>query len=139
MVAASAARSRSLRLSTPPLLAIVDDDLAVRQALFDLLEVEGLSARTFASAAALLADAAQDTFACIITDVRMPEIDGLDLQQRLRARGSSVPMIFITSSHDEVSRARAFRDGALAWFTKPVADEALLRAVRAAVAEGPGD
>jgi FixJ family two-component response regulator len=126
-------------LSTTPLLAIVDDDLAVREALRDLLEVEGFAARTFASAAELLADGARGNFACIVTDVRMPGIDGLQLQQRLRAVGSAVPMIFITSSHDEASRTRAFRDGALAWFTKPVADEALLRAVRTAVAEGPGD
>lgn len=125
-------------MSTPPLLAIVDDDLAVREALSDLLDVEGFSVRTFASAAALLAEAAPDSFACIITDVRMPEIDGLELQRRLRAKSWSVPMIFITSSHDEAARARALREGALAWFTKPVADEALLRAVRAAVAEGPG-
>jgi FixJ family two-component response regulator len=125
-------------LSNPPLIAIVDDDYAVREALLDLLQVEGLSARTFASGAALLADEAADTFDCIITDVRMPEINGLELQQRLRARCWAMPMIFITSSVDEATRARALLGGAAAWFTKPVADGELLDALRAALDRGNG-
>lgn len=125
-------RHWGLFLSNPPLIAIVDDDEAVREALFDLLQVEGLSARTFENGATLLDDPAADRFDCIITDVRMAEIDGLELQQRLRARGSNVPVIFITSSVEDSTRIRAMRDGAAAWFTKPVADEALLRALRVA-------
>lgn len=120
-------------MSNPPLIAIVDDDDAVREALFDLLQVEGLTARTFRSGEALLADAAAGGFDCVITDVRMAEIDGLELQQRLRARGSSVPVIFITSSVEDATRTRALSDGAAAWFTKPVADEELLDALRAAL------
>lgn len=119
-------------MSNPPLIAIVDDDEAVREALFDLLQVEGLSARTFENGAALLDDPAAERFDCIITDVRMAEVDGLELQQRLRARGSNVPVIFITSSVEDSTRIRAMRDGAAAWFTKPVADEALLHALRIA-------
>jgi two-component system response regulator FixJ len=121
-------------LSEPPVIAIVDDDEAVREALFDLLQVEGLAARTFDSATAFLAAAAATRFDCLVTDVRMPEIDGLELQRRLRARGSGVPVIFVTSLSDEAVRARALRDENSAWFTKPVADETLLRAVRAALA-----
>lgn len=120
-------------MSNPPLIAIVDDDDAVREALFDLLQVEGLAARTFRSGEALLADATADGFDCIITDVRMAAIDGLELQWRLRVQGSSVPVIFITSSVEDATRTRALSDGAAAWFTKPVADKELLEALRAAL------
>lgn len=124
---------RFLRLSNPPLIAIVDDDDAVREALFDLLQVEGLAACRFESGAAFLADAAAGGFDCVITDVRMGEIDGIELQQRLRARGWSVPVIFITSSVEDTTRTQALSDGAAAWFTKPVADEELLDALRVAL------
>lgn len=117
----------------PPPIAIVDDDDAVREALFDLLQVEGFPARTFRDGAELLADPAADDFACVITDVRMGEIDGLELQRRLRARGCPVPVIFITSSVEDATRMQAMRGGAVAWFTKPVADEALLAALRSAL------
>jgi FixJ family two-component response regulator len=126
-------------LSNRPLIAIVDDDDAVREALFDLLQVEGLAARTFESGEALLADAAADGFDCVISDVRMAEIDGLELQQRLRARGCSMPVIFITSSVEDTTRTQALSDGAAAWFTKPVADEELLHALRAALDAPRGD
>ena len=119
-------------MSKPPVIAIVDDDEAVREALCDLLLVEGLSALPFAGAAAFLADTGL-AVDCIVTDVRMPEIDGLELQARLRTRGSTVPLIFITSSVDEATRAQAMRGGAAAWFTKPVADKALLAALRTAL------
>lgn len=123
-------------MSKPPVIAIVDDDEAVREAIFDLLQVEGLTARTFDSASAFLAADASGSFDCLITDVRMPDMDGLELQQRLRARSSPMPVIFITSSTDEATRERALRTGATAWFTKPVADEALLGALRAALGQG---
>lgn len=117
----------------PPVIAIVDDDDAVREALFDLLQVEGLAAQTFRDGAELLAYAAADDFACVITDVRMGEVDGLELQRRLRARGYPVPVIFITSSVEDATRIQAMAGGAAAWFTKPVADEALLAALRSAL------
>ena len=123
-------------MSQPPVIAIVDDDEAVREALCDLLLVEGLSACPFDGAAAFLAEAKLGEVDCIVTDVRMPEIDGLELQARLRAQGSSIPVIFITSSVDDGTRAQAMRGGATAWFTKPVADEALLAALRTALGQG---
>jgi len=113
-------------------IAIVDDDEAVRDALFDLLQVEGLSARTFSNAASFLADQSRD-FDCVITDVRMPEIDGLELQRRLLGRGSTVAVIFITASVSEATRAAAMECGATAWFTKPVANDQLLDVLRNAV------
>ncbi|TGX56295.1 response regulator [Sphingomonas gei] len=114
----------------------MDDDGAVREALCDLLLVEGLLARPFDGAAAFLAQADVGEVDCIVTDVRMPEIDGLELQARLRAQGSSVPVIFITSSVADSTRAQAMRGGATAWFTKPVADQALLDALRRALGQG---
>lgn len=121
-------------MSKVPVIAIVDDDKAIREALLELLQVEGFSARIFDSASAFLADNEQTGFDCIITDVRMPEMDGLVLQRTLRTRGSAVPVIFITSSTGDEARLRALEDGAVAWFTKPVAEEALLHAVRNALA-----
>ncbi|WP_245661896.1 response regulator transcription factor [Sphingomonas pruni] len=117
----------------PPVIAIVDDDRAVREALFDLLQVEGLVARMFANGAAFLADAHCLEFGCVVTDVRMPEMDGLELQRRLRGLGSAIPVIFITSSVHEGTRERALSDGAIAWFTKPIADAELLVELRAAL------
>ncbi|MCW6536738.1 response regulator [Sphingomonas sp. MMSM24] len=119
------------------MIAIVDDDRAVREALLDLLQVEGLSARMFENGAAYLADAHCLDFHCVITDVRMPEMDGLELQRRLRACGSTIPVIFITSSVNEGTRERALSDGAIAWFTKPVANEELLFELRTALRD-PG-
>lgn len=113
-------------MSKPSLIAIVDDDEAMRDALFDLLQVEGLSARTFGDAGSFLASVAIDAFDCVITDVRMPGIDGLELQRRLRALGLPIPVIFVTSAEDEASRAQAMADGATAYLPKPLASAELL-------------
>ncbi|WP_129793907.1 response regulator transcription factor [Sphingosinicella sp. CPCC 101087] len=125
-----AASSRARCLSNPPLIAIVDDDQAVREALYDLLQVEGLTARTFDSAAAFITAWRSREFDCLITDVRMPGMDGMALQQHLRASGSAMPVIFLTSSTNEATRTRAMLEGASAWFSKPAADDALLNAVK---------
>lgn len=114
-------------------VAIVDDDQSVREALADLLLVEGYSVRLFEDGAALLDDAGIDDVACVITDARMPRMGGAELQTRLRLRLPSLPMIFVTSSEDETMRQKVLADGALAWFAKPVADEALLEALRQAL------
>jgi two-component system response regulator FixJ len=116
-----------------PLIAIVDDDEAVREALCDLLQVEGFAGETFDGAAAFLSGHVAGRFDCVITDVRMPGMDGLELQQRLRACDAGLPVIFLTSTTDALLQARALACGAIAWFTKPVADEALLGALRAAL------
>lgn len=124
-------------MSKPPVIAIVDDDRAVGEALLDLLQVEGLSARMFKNGAAYFADAHYLEFRCVITDVRMPVMDGLELQRRLRACGSAMPVIFITSSVSDATRERALSEGAIAWFTKPVANEELLFELRTALGD-PG-
>lgn len=119
-------------MSNPSLVAIVDDDADVREALRDLLEVEGLAVRTFDSASAFLAGV-QEGFGCLVTDVRMPGLDGLELQRRLRARAYDIPVIFLSASTSEATRERALSEGAAAWLSKPVSDDALLAAVRRAL------
>lgn len=124
-------------MSSAPVIAIVDDDQAMREALFDLLQEADLAARTFDSAASFLADdAAGDGCDILLTDVRMPGMDGLELQRRLRAMGSSLPVIFVTSSADRQTRMRAMAEGAFAYLTKPVAHDILLEHLHAALARG---
>jgi FixJ family two-component response regulator len=121
-------------LSEAPVVAIVDDDEAVRDALLDLLLVEGMAGQTFASATAFLDAYQPGRFGGIITDVRMAGMDGLEMQRRLRALGSDVPVIVLTSATDEETRERALQDGAFGYLTKPVADEVLLMLLRGALA-----
>jgi FixJ family two-component response regulator len=134
-MADQAASVRAARLLQPPVIAIVDDDEAVREALADLLQVMGFSAQAFDRADAFLADYAPGRFDCLITDVRMPGIGGLALQQRLRALGSAMPVIIITSYTDPITRARALEGGARAFLTKPVADDFLLHHLRSALGQ----
>jgi FixJ family two-component response regulator len=125
-------------LSKSSLIAIVDDDQAMREALFDLLQVEGMTARAFDNAETFLASAETAEFGCVITDVKMPGIGGLELQRRLRARGSSVPVIFVTSAEDQATRIQAMADGATAYFTKPLANAELVRSLALALERPPG-
>jgi two-component system response regulator FixJ len=117
---------RASRLPRKPVVAIVDDYEAVRESLSDLLQVIGLSCRLFDSATSFLAAFAPGRFDCLITDVRMPGLSGVELCERLNALGSSMPVIIITSSIDERERARALEGGAFAWLTKPVGDDTIL-------------
>jgi two-component system response regulator FixJ len=114
-------------------VAIVDDEPSVREALADLLDVEGYSTRLYASGAAILADPDLSEIVCVITDVRMPGVNGLELQRQLRQQDSGLPIIFVTSSADEGLRARAFAEGAADWFIKPVADGDLLASLASAL------
>lgn len=116
-----------------PLVAIVDDDEAIREALCDLLMVTGFACRTFDCAPAFLADRAAYGVDCLITDIRMPGMTGLDLLARVRAGGSDLPVIVLTSVLDPGARARAMQLGAQAWLTKPVADETLLDQLKSAI------
>jgi two-component system response regulator FixJ len=120
-------------LPKTPLVAVVDDDEAIREALCDLLMVTGLACSTFDSAPAFLSGDAPGHVDCLITDVRMPGMSGLDLLERMRAGGSDLPVIMLTSVLDPSARARALDLGAQAWLTKPVADDALLDELKAAI------
>jgi FixJ family two-component response regulator len=125
--------TRTIRLHNPPVIAVIEDDGAVRDALSELLEVTSFSCRAFDRAESFLADFSPERFDCIITDLRLPGISGLDLQRRLKAQGTSLPLIFITSSVDTLPRTRAIQEGAHAYLTKPVNGEVLLGHVAAAI------
>lgn len=116
------------------MVAIVDDDDDVREALSDLLLVVGLESRAFDRAEALLAEFAPGTFDCVVTDVRMPGMNGLQLLRRLRDLGASVPVIIITSDTDSALRSRALVDGAHAHLVKPIEDCMLLLHLGSALA-----
>jgi FixJ family two-component response regulator len=120
-------------MSEHPLIAVVDDDESVRGALQRLLRLEGFRTAMFTSAEDFLhAGQLQDT-ACLIVDVRMPRMSGLELQRQLATTHSSIPLIFITAHGDEAARARALRAGAVDFLYKPFRHEVLLRAIRSAL------
>jgi FixJ family two-component response regulator len=116
------------------LIAVVDDDQSVQTALQDLLEAVGLSARCFDSAEAYLESGENRNAACLVLDIRMPGMSGLELQAKLNLQQSRVPIIFITAHGDEKMRLQAMRAGAVDFLTKPFDQEVLLDCVRAALA-----
>jgi FixJ family two-component response regulator len=116
-----------------PLLSVVDDDESVRESLPDLLREFGFAARAFSSAQEFLASDYLDATRCLILDVAMPGMNGLDLQQELKRRGKQIPIIFITGQKDEDILKQAFRQGAVKFLYKPFSDSALLEAVSAAL------
>ena len=118
---------------SPKLVAIVDDDQSVQSALKDLMESAGLSARCFGSAEEFLESGRRDETACLVTDVRMPGMSGLELQAKLKAEGSRIPIIFITAHGDAKMKLKAMTAGAVGFLPKPFDDEALLVKVRAAL------
>ena len=115
------------------LVAIVDDDDLVRSALQGLMKSVGLPAQAFASSEEFLDSGQQHQAACLIADIRMPGISGLELQARLNADHCRIPTIFITAHGDEKMRMQALRAGAVEFMAKPFDDEALLESVRAAL------
>jgi FixJ family two-component response regulator len=115
------------------LVAIVDDDESIRNALRGLMEEAGLRAQSFASAEEFLVSSQLHETACLIADIRMPGMSGLDLQARLNADHRRIPIVFITAHGDEKMRMRALRAGAVEFLAKPFDEEALLLCVRAAV------
>lgn len=109
-----------------PCIAVIDDDASVRDALKSLLAALGYPVEDFASARAFLESASLPATACVIADVQMPEMSGIDLQRHLREQGSELPLIFVTAYAHEAIRAQAIEDGAVAFLSKPVREEALL-------------
>jgi FixJ family two-component response regulator len=114
-------------------VAIVDDDEEVRVALGGLLKSAGLAARAFESAEEFIESGQQFQVACLITDIRMPGMSGLELQAKLNAEGCSIPIVFITAHGDAKMRMQALRAGAVEFLAKPFDDEALLESVRVAL------
>jgi FixJ family two-component response regulator len=115
------------------LIAIVDDDECVRSAVDGVLKSLGLNTRTFVSAEEFLVSGQQGDTACLITDIQMPGMSGLELQARLAAENYQIPIIFITAYGNTRIRMQALRDGAVEFLGKPFDDEALLAAVRGAL------
>ena len=113
---------------------VVDDEAGMRRALTRLLSAEGFEVRTFASAAEFLAAYRAEETTCLLLDVNMPEIGGIDLQARLGQLGDAVPIVFLTGNRSVPVSVRAMKAGAADYLTKPVNDVDLLRAVRAALA-----
>ncbi len=115
------------------LVAIVDDDHSMRCALQGLLKSAELPAQSFASAEEFLKSGQHHQIACLIADIRMPGMSGLELQAKLNAERCKIPIIFITAHGDEKMRLQALRAGAVEFMAKPFNDEALLESVRAAL------
>ena len=113
----------------PTLVHLVDDDASVRAAVEDLLASVGLDTRSYASAADFLERARLEAPGCLVLDVRMPGMNGLDLQQELQRRGLVLPIIFITGHGDIPMSVRAMKQGALEFLTKPFRDQDLLDAI----------
>ena len=120
-------------MSERPLVAIVDDDISVRESLPDLLEQVGFSVRAFASAEEFLTADTVDATMCLVLDVGLPGMSGPDLQRELGHRGRRVPVVFITAKGDEFLQARLVAAGAVACLFKPFSDTALIEAVEAAL------
>ena len=117
----------------PKLVAIVDDNVSVRISLEGLMKAVGFPALAFAHAEEFLASDRKRDIACLILDIRLPGMSGLELQSKLNAEHCRIPIIFITAHGDEKVRIRAMRAGAVEFLTKPYDDEALLQSVRASL------
>jgi FixJ family two-component response regulator len=114
-------------------IAIVDDDQSVQSALQDLIESEGLSTLCFGSAEEFLDSGAQNEAGCLIADIRMPGMSGIELQAKLKVDRCRIPIIFITAHGDARMRIQAMRDGAVEFLMKPFDNAVLLETVHAAV------
>jgi FixJ family two-component response regulator len=132
--------SEGCKEATPdaPVVSIVDDDISVRRSTRRLLCSSGLRAEAFASAEDFLQSEHVEETACLLLDVRMPGIDGLELQRRLAENGRSIPIVFLSARASEEEERRALRAGAANFLRKPVSKEALLRAIRS-VLESPAN
>ena len=120
-------------MSAAPLISIVDDDDSLRNSLNNLIRSVGFRAQGFPSAEAFLNSSELHDTACLILDVRMPGMSGLDLQRQLRTTHSPIPIVFITSHGDDDAQARALEAGAVAFLYKPFREEALLKAIDSAL------
>jgi len=118
---------------TEPLVHLIDDDEAIRTSLGFVLEMNDLPARTYGSALEVLEVAGALTHGCIVTDVRMPEMSGLDLVRRLKESGVKLPVVVITGHGDVPLAVEAMRAGVVDFIEKPFDDEVLLRSIRLAL------
>lgn len=125
-------------MSNPPVISIVDDDGSVRAATYNLVRSLGYVVHTFASAEEFLRSPHLNDTSCVIADVQMPTMSGLELQAHLHAEGYRLPFIFITAFSVDNARARALSAGATCFLAKPFAGEALINCLDIAL-QGRGD
>src|ERR1700747_108126 len=121
-----------------PIVFVVDDDSSMREALTDLITSVGLLVEAFKSAREFLEHMRRDTPACLVLDVRLPGLSGLDLQRELARREAPIPIIFITGHGDIPMSVRAMKEGAVEFLAKPFRDQALLDAIHQALAADRG-
>jgi len=119
--------------ATKPIVFIVDDDLSIRAALENLISSSGQQAATYATAQDFLRDCPHDPAGCLVLDVQMPALSGLDLQRELNHAGIYLPVIFISGHGDIPTTVRAMKAGAVEFLTKPVSETDLLAAINQAV------
>ena len=115
------------------LVLVIDDDASMREAISRLLHAIGLTVRTFGSAREFLGTRLPDIPACVVLDVRLPDLSGLDLQREMVERGIHVPVIFITGHGDIQMSVQAMKAGAVEFLTKPFRDQELIDAVRSGI------
>jgi FixJ family two-component response regulator len=117
-----------------PLIAVVDDDMSIRNAMQDLLRAAGFAASTFSNATSFLDSPVRPTVACMVTDMRMPGMSGLELHEHLAASGAGIPTIIITAHPEELAGERARAAGITCVLAKPFTPDELLECVRKALA-----
>jgi FixJ family two-component response regulator len=118
-------------------ISIIDDDCIVRGAIADLLQSVGYEVTSFGSAEEFLGSGNLTEASCVITDLNMPSIDGLELQSRLAAQGYSIPLIFVTAFPEEKFRKRAMHAGAVGFLSKPFVEDALINCLERALNGSP--
>jgi len=117
-------------MTAPPLVFVIDDDASVRSSLKFLLSTVGLQAETFDSADSFLHKKRPDVPSCLVLDVRLPGVSGIDFQRELTARNISIPIVFLTGHGDIPMSVRAMKAGAVEFLTKPFRDQDLLDAIQ---------
>jgi FixJ family two-component response regulator len=125
--------------TSQPIVAVVDDDPRIRESLESLIESAGMRARAFSLAQDFLHGDLFAEASCLVTDVRMPGMDGLDLQRRVRLERPELPVIFITAHYDDKIEQCVFAQGAAFLVRKPLDPDELLRAIKLALCKLPGD
>jgi FixJ family two-component response regulator len=128
-VAAFVSQTEGNHLSDAPNISIIDDDESVRSSLRSLVRSLGLGACTFASAEEFLDSSHQDDTSCLITDLQMPGLSGIELQRLLLAQGRQIPIIFVTAFPEDRMRARAMEWGALGFLSKPFESQTLIELI----------
>lgn len=123
-------------MSVASVISVLDDDPYVRAAINNLLESRGYIVHTFASAEDFLSSTVSTDTSCVIADVQMPSMTGIDLLTQMRAQGSATPFIFITAFPDESVRVRALRAGAICFLGKPFATTEMMQCLDRALAAG---